>query len=60
MLWTSKFGGKKAVFATTGLLPIPKLRTVLIALRDLLFAGKLKLVIDKRYALYEVVEAIPT
>ena len=54
MLWTSKFGSKKAKFIATGLLAVPKLRTMLHELTKLLIAGKLKLVIDKRYALHEV------
>jgi NADPH:quinone reductase-like Zn-dependent oxidoreductase len=38
----------------TGLLAVPKLRTMLHELTKLLIAGKLKLVIDKRYSLHEV------
>ncbi|RAJ11304.1 NAD(P)-dependent alcohol dehydrogenase [Arenibacter echinorum] len=57
MLWTSKFGSKKAKFAATGLVAVPKLRNMLHELTNLLNAGKLKLVIDKRYTLHEVDKA---
>ncbi|MCK0135416.1 NAD(P)-dependent alcohol dehydrogenase [Arenibacter sp. S6351L] len=57
MLWTSKFSSKKAKFGATGLLAVPKLREMLNELTDLLIAGKLKLVIDKRYTLYEADKA---
>ncbi|MCK0190633.1 NAD(P)-dependent alcohol dehydrogenase [Arenibacter sp. F20364] len=57
MLWTSKFGSQRAKFAATGLLSVHKLSTMLSELTDLLVAGQLKLVIDKRYALHEAAEA---
>lgn len=57
MLWTSKFGRKKAMFSATGLLAVPKLRTMLIELTNLLELGKLKMVLDKRYSLHEVGKA---
>ncbi|SHF55371.1 NADPH:quinone reductase [Arenibacter palladensis] len=57
MLWTSRFGSKKAMFSATGLLAVPKLSTMLNELTNLLVLGKLKMVVDKRYSLYEVGKA---
>jgi NADPH:quinone reductase-like Zn-dependent oxidoreductase len=57
MLWTSKFGDKKAKFTATGLQPAPKLRTLLSQLVDLIEADQLKVVIDRRYPLAKVAEA---
>lgn len=57
MLWTSNFGFQKAKFAATGLVAVPKLSAMLSELTDLLAAGQLKLVIDRRYALHEAAEA---
>ena len=57
MLWTSKFGRKKAKFSATGLLPVPELRLLFKDIKELMKTGQLVSVIDRRYSLAEVVEA---
>jgi NADPH:quinone reductase-like Zn-dependent oxidoreductase len=57
MLWTSKIGSKKAIFSATGLRPVPERLNFLKELKELIEAGKIKSVIDRRYALEEVAEA---
>ncbi len=52
MLWTSKIGSKKAKF---GLPPCAKKE--LDILKDIIEAGKLKMVIDRTYPLSEIAEA---
>lgn len=54
MLWTTIFGSKKAKFSATGLLAVPKLRTMLNALTGLLAVDLLKVIIDQCYSLTEV------
>ena len=57
MFWTAGFSRRKAKFSATGLLPPAELRTLLEELRDLLAAGRLKTVIDKRYTLEQIPDA---
>ncbi len=54
MLWTSKIGSKKAVFAATGL---NQSREKLDFLKELLEEGTIKSVIDRRYPLEQIAEA---
>jgi NADPH:quinone reductase-like Zn-dependent oxidoreductase len=53
-VWTSKIGSKKAIFAATGL---QQRKENLIFLRELVEAGKLQAVIDRRYPLEHIAEA---
>ncbi|MCD9022600.1 NAD(P)-dependent alcohol dehydrogenase [Cohnella silvisoli] len=54
MLWTSKMGGKKAIFTAAGL---QQNKENLAFLKDLFEAGNIKSVIDRRYPLEQVTEA---
>lgn len=57
MLWTGKFGRKKARFSATGLLPHAELRQRLGEVKALIEDGALKTVIDRRFDLSEIAEA---
>lgn len=57
VLKTSLFGGKKAKFSATGLRPATELRLLLSEIKKLVENERLKLIIDRSYALEEVTEA---
>lgn len=57
MAWTARFGGKRAKFSATGLLPHETLGAQLKAVRALLEAGAFKTVIDRHYGLDAIAEA---
>ncbi len=57
MLLTSKSGGKKAKFSATGLRPASELCKLLDELKQVIDAGHLKSVIDRRYPIEQAAEA---
>ena len=57
MLWTSRFGNKRAIFATTGLRSSSEKIEDLVFLNSLIQAGRIDPVIDRRYTLEEIADA---
>lgn len=57
MFWTGIFNGKKVIFSATGLMPVSKRLSFLKELNELIKAGKIKSVIDRRYPLELIAEA---
>lgn len=57
MLWTGKFGRRKAMFSATGLLPHAELGSRLTEVKALIEDGALKTIIDRRYGLDQIAEA---
>ena len=57
MLWTGKFGRRKARFSATGLLPHAELSSRLAEVKTLIEDGALKTIIDRRYGLEQIAEA---
>lgn len=57
MLWTGKFGRRKAMFSATGLLPHAELSNRLMEVKALIEDGALKTIIDRRYGLDQIAEA---
>ena len=57
MLWTSRFGRKRAIVSATGLMPIAKRRVFLDEITRLVEAGTMRSVIDRSFPLEDLAYA---
>lgn len=57
MLWTSKFGSKKASITFTGLRPPEETFKDILVIKKLVEQGKIKPIIDRSWSLEEIVDA---
>ena len=57
MLWTSKIGSKRAIIAAAGMRSSSEKTKGLVFVKELLEAGEIKPVIDRRYPLEQTAEA---
>ena len=57
MIWTSVFGGKRAMLAATYVRPARELGKDLLLLKELIEAGTVRAVIDRCYPLEQTAEA---
>lgn len=57
MWWTSRFGGKKAVFSAAGLLPVSARLAFLEAIKPIIESGELTTVVDSVYPLERIADA---
>lgn len=57
MLWTSRFGNKKAMIVLAGLKPTSEKKEAIAFILELVETGKIKTVFDKRYPLEQIAEA---
>ena len=57
MITTSISGSQKAKFSATGARPVPELRRLFGNLKEIIEAGKLRSIVDRRYSLDEAREA---
>lgn len=57
MLWTSRFGRKRAVMSATGLMPVPRRLAFLDEVKELIEAGSLRSVVDRSFPLERMADA---
>ena len=57
MIWTSFFSRKKAILAATYMRPAIIIKQDLVILKELVEAGEIKPVIDRKYSMEQTAEA---